>query len=138
VSPLVAILILLLLAVVILVVAAPLRPRHGDPDDDGDGAVHADVPSERGSHHAPAPRADALARADLEAARETKYREIRDSEMDYRTGKLSAEDYGAIDAQLRAEALEILNRLERLDTSARNAAGERGDAGGEPPRRQDA
>ena len=34
--------------------------------------------------------------------------------MDYRTGKLSREDYEAIDAQLRAEALEILDRIELL------------------------
>ena len=49
----------------------------------------------------------------LEAAREAKYREIRDCELDFRTGKLSREDYEAIDAQLRAEAIEILDRLER-------------------------
>ena len=47
----------------------------------------------------------------LEAAREAKYREIRDAELDFRTGKLSREDYEAIDGALRAEALEILNRL---------------------------
>ena len=46
-------------------------------------------------------------------AREAKYREIRDAELDYRTGKLSREDYEAVDGALRAEALEILNRLER-------------------------
>ena len=53
-----------------------------------------------------------LERDDLEAAREAKYREIRDAELDYRTGKLSREDYEAIDRALRAEAIEILNRLE--------------------------
>ncbi len=52
-------------------------------------------------------------REELEVAREAKYREIRDAEMDYRTGKLSREDYEAVDGALRAEALEILNRLER-------------------------
>jgi hypothetical protein len=55
-------------------------------------------------------------REELEAAREAKYREIRESELDFRTGKLSNEDYRAIDADLRAEAIEILNRLERLRT----------------------
>jgi hypothetical protein len=53
-------------------------------------------------------------REDLEAAREAKYREIRDTELDYRTGKLSLEDYQTIDADLRAEAIAILDRLERL------------------------
>jgi hypothetical protein len=50
--------------------------------------------------------------ADLEAAREAKYREIRDAELDYRTGKLSARDYEAIDRSLRAEAIEILHELD--------------------------
>jgi cytochrome c-type biogenesis protein CcmF len=50
----------------------------------------------------------------LELAREVKYRELRDLELDYATGKLSSEDYRATDAALRAEALEILDRLEPL------------------------
>jgi len=56
--------------------------------------------------------------SELEAAREAKYREIRDAELDYRTGKLSDADYAAIDAQLRAEAVTILDRLEQLDAQA--------------------
>ena len=55
-------------------------------------------------------------REELEAAREAKYREIRDAELDYRTGKLSHEDYEAVNGALRAEALEILNRLETLES----------------------
>lgn len=51
-------------------------------------------------------------RSELEAEREAKYREIRDAELDYRTGKLSREDYENVNSALRAEALEILNRLE--------------------------
>ncbi|MFI5004834.1 MAG: heme lyase CcmF/NrfE family subunit, partial [Solirubrobacterales bacterium] len=50
--------------------------------------------------------------AELERAREVKYRELRDLELDYATGKLSREDYEATDASLRAEALEILDQLE--------------------------
>ena len=50
---------------------------------------------------------------ELEAAREAKYREIRDAELDYRTGKLSrARLRASSDAELRAEALEILDALE--------------------------
>ncbi len=56
----------------------------------------------------PAPR-DLLA---LELAREVKYRELRDLELDLATGKLSREDYEATNVTLRAEALEILNQLE--------------------------
>ncbi len=51
-------------------------------------------------------------RSELEAEREAKYREIRDTELDYRTGKLSQEDYEAVNGALRAEAVEILNKLE--------------------------
>ena len=59
-------------------------------------------------------RLKAEAEAALEAAREAKYREIRDAELDFRTGKLAAEDYRTLDAQLRREAIEILDRIERL------------------------
>ena len=51
--------------------------------------------------------------AALEAAKEAKYREIRDAELDRRTGKLSEEDWRGLDAQLRAEAVEILRRLDQ-------------------------
>jgi cytochrome c-type biogenesis protein CcmF len=50
--------------------------------------------------------------ATLELAREVKYRELRDLELDLATGKLSREDYEATNAALRVEALEILDQLE--------------------------
>jgi hypothetical protein len=53
-------------------------------------------------------------RDDLEAAKEAKYREIRDAELDYRTGKLSEEDWRALDRELRAEAIDLLHRLDEL------------------------
>lgn len=56
--------------------------------------------------------------AELEAAKEAKYREIRDAELDLRTGKLSAEDHRALDRALRAEAIEILRRIDRLRAPA--------------------
>jgi hypothetical protein len=54
-------------------------------------------------------------RAELEAEREAKYREIRDAELDYRTGKLAEGDWKVLDRTLRAEAVEILKRLDRLE-----------------------
>jgi hypothetical protein len=54
-------------------------------------------------------------RQQLEAAREAKYREIRELELDHRTGKLSDEDFRTLDRQLRAEAVAILRELDRLD-----------------------
>jgi hypothetical protein len=58
--------------------------------------------------------ADAARREDLEAAKEAKYREIRDAELDYRTGKLSEEDWRALDRDLRGEAIDLLRRLDEL------------------------
>jgi hypothetical protein len=52
--------------------------------------------------------------ADLETAKAARYREIREAEMDFRTGKLSEADWKAIDRQLRAEAVELLRRLDAL------------------------
>jgi hypothetical protein len=58
--------------------------------------------------------AEAARREDLEAAKEAKYREIRDAELDYRTGKLSEEDWRSLDRDLRAEAIDLLRRLDDL------------------------
>jgi hypothetical protein len=86
-------LILLVLAAVVLVIAAPLRPGRAREED---LALEA-------------------RRAELEAAKEAKYREIRDAELDYRTGKLSAADWRARDRALRAEAVELLKRLDSVE-----------------------
>ena len=97
---------LVLATVVVLLISSPLRAaqRRAGEDRGPGGAPAAQTPAAGEREH----------RAELEAARETKYREIRDAELDYRTGKLSEADYGAIDDQLRAEALGILNELETL------------------------
>lgn len=50
----------------------------------------------------------------LEEAKRAKYREIRELEMDFRTGKLTQDDYRAQDRARRAEAVEILRRLDAL------------------------
>jgi hypothetical protein len=55
------------------------------------------------------------ARDALEARKVAKYREIRDAEVDFRTGKLSRGDYRQLDRQLRREAVEILRELDELD-----------------------
>ena len=122
---LIAILALALLVVVILVVSAPLRrPRAWSSQDNelsagggpAPGAGREEPARERGAE---LDRDGGLGpvetRAELEAAREAKYREIRDTELDYRTGKLSQEDFAATDGALRAEAVEILDRLAALE-----------------------
>jgi type II secretory pathway component PulM len=82
--------VLVVLAIVLWLVVSPLR--HRAPE----AAAGAD-------------------RAELEARKEAKYREIRDAELDYRTGKLSEADWRALDRSLRAEAIELLDRLDALD-----------------------
>ena len=57
--------------------------------------------------------------AELEAARKAKYRELRDAELDHRTGKLSDEDYAELDTALRAEAIEILRGIDRATIERR-------------------
>jgi hypothetical protein len=51
-------------------------------------------------------------RAALEAAKEAKYREIRDAELDFRMGKMSEADYRTTDRELRAQAVGILRELD--------------------------
>jgi hypothetical protein len=55
--------------------------------------------------------------AELEARKEAKYREIRDAELDYRTGKLSREDHRALDRALRREAIGILEEIDRASAA---------------------
>ncbi|MGZ4312753.1 MAG: hypothetical protein ACXVR1_11685 [Solirubrobacteraceae bacterium] len=83
-------LILIVLAGAVYLISAPLRAARR-PDDARARAADVD---------------------ELEAEREAKYREIRDAELDLRTGKLSEADHAAIDQSLRAEAVEILHRLD--------------------------
>jgi cytochrome c-type biogenesis protein CcmF len=54
-------------------------------------------------------RRGALVRTEADARKEAKYREIRDAELDHAVGKLSDEDFAVVDAELRREALEILD-----------------------------
>jgi hypothetical protein len=50
--------------------------------------------------------------ADLEARKQAKYREIRDSELDHAQGKLGDEEFARQDAELRAEAIAILKEID--------------------------
>ena len=84
--------VIVVLTLVVLMVSAPLR---------GGASARAEERTE-------------VRRADLEAAREAKYHEIRDAELDYRTGKMSQSDWRRLDRELRAEAIEILRQLDEL------------------------
>jgi hypothetical protein len=87
------VIVLALVAVASLIVTAPLRARRAA---------------------ARAPSASGEEAADLVAARDAKYREIRDAELDLRTGKLSEADHQELQDRLRADAVEILHRLDRV------------------------
>jgi membrane protein implicated in regulation of membrane protease activity len=52
---------------------------------------------------------------ELRAAKEAKYREIHDAELDHGMGKLSDDDWHAVDRELRGEAIVILRELDRLE-----------------------
>jgi hypothetical protein len=80
--------VLILAGVVALVVTGPLRRTEEKQRVEGDR------------------------RAALEAAKEAKYREIRDAELDYRMGKLSVGDWRETDRELRAQAIQILHELD--------------------------
>jgi hypothetical protein len=107
---LIAILTLALIGLVVLVVGAPLRRARRLADAGAAATDGRDVSD--GAASAASVAAHERRHDELEAAREAKYREIRDAELDFRTGKLSREDYQAIDADLRAEAIEILDQIE--------------------------
>lgn len=70
---------------------------------------------------------------ELEAAKAAKYREIRELELDLRMGKLDDAEYRRQDRERRAEAVELLRRLDALGAAelADRAPGGRGDERGE-------
>ena len=61
-------------------------------------------------------------RAALEAAKEAKYREIRDAALDYRMGKLTEADYKTTDRELRGQAIVILRELDEFEAEDAAAA----------------
>jgi hypothetical protein len=86
-------------AAVVVVLSSPFRRPETAGVEAEDGVPTTDV-------------------AALEAAKQAKYREIRDAELDHRTGKLSDDDFHAVDNALRAEAISILQALDRAKQGA--------------------
>jgi cytochrome c-type biogenesis protein CcmF len=72
-------------------------------------------------------RRGALVRTEADALKEAKYREIRDAELDHAAGKISDEDFAAVDAELRAEAVKLLDRLEPSRQNGHGGNGHRPD-----------
>lgn len=86
------IVVLALVAVAFVIVAAPLRAGRAEAEEEAESAE----------------------RSELEATREAKYREIREAELDYRTGKLDEAEWRMQDRRLRGEAIELLRALDQL------------------------
>ena len=84
---------LVVIVIAVALIAAPLRHGRAAADE----------------------AAESAERAELDAAKEAKYREIRDAELDREMGKLSADDWRSVDRDLRGEAIEILRQLDRLE-----------------------
>ena len=78
--------VILILIAVVAVITIVVRPFRVAPEDDADEA------------------------GELEAEKLAKYRELRELELDYRTGKLTEADYQQTRAQLRRQAAELLDR----------------------------
>ena len=78
----------------------------------GLGALVVGMPLRRGPD---IDRREDERRAALEAAKEAKYREIRDAELDFRTGKVSEADYRTTDRELREQAVGILREIDEHD-----------------------
>ncbi|MGV1049856.1 MAG: cytochrome c-type biogenesis CcmF C-terminal domain-containing protein [Solirubrobacterales bacterium] len=77
-------------------------------------------------------RRGALVRTEADALKEAKYREIRDAELDHAAGKLSDEDFAILDAELRREAVEILDEVEARGNGHAGHVDGNGTGAGEP------
>jgi hypothetical protein len=97
-------LVALILLVVVVFVTVPLRRQTAEGNETEDPKI-----------------------AELEARKEAKYREIRDAELDRASGKLTEQDWRRQDAELRRDAIEILDELDR----ARGETPHRGDRAGD-------
>ena len=82
---------LVLVAVLAAFVIAPLRNRKAD------GAALVGEDPEL---------------ADLEARKESLYRQIRDAQLDHEEGKTTDADYRRVDAELRAKAVDVLKQID--------------------------
>ena len=104
----------LLLAIVVVVVVAafvsgPLRRRADDGNSDR--------------------REDPLL-ADLQARKQAKYREIRDTELDHAQGKLDEREFRRQEAELKREAIEILKLIDAHEAEGGAEAPAAGDGPG--------
>ncbi|MBI2691079.1 MAG: hypothetical protein HYX29_03940 [Solirubrobacterales bacterium] len=53
-------------------------------------------------------------RAELEDAKQAKYREIKDAELDRKSGRMTEEQWLTTDRELRREAMQILAKIDTI------------------------
>jgi hypothetical protein len=63
-------------------------------------------------------------RAELEDAKQSKYREIKDAELDHKSGRMTEEQWLATDRELRREAMTILEKIDTLGADKPDESGE--------------
>jgi len=80
-------------------VTAPLRRPRGEVDDGTEARV-----------------------AEVQHRKEAKYREIRDAQLDHAAGKLTDDDFAALDAELRRDAVAILAELDAAEAQRQREA----------------
>ncbi len=88
-----ALLVIVLLAAVAAWISVPLR-RAGAPSEPG---------------------LEDPVMAELEARKQAKYREIRDTELDHAQEKLSDEEFARQDSELRRDAIAILKEIDAAE-----------------------
>lgn len=53
-------------------------------------------------------------RRELEDAKESKYREIKDAELEFKSGRMTEQQWNETDQELRREAMQILRAIDTL------------------------
>jgi flagellar biosynthesis/type III secretory pathway M-ring protein FliF/YscJ len=68
-------------------------------------------------------------RAELEDAKQAKYREIKDAELEFKAGRMTEDQWHTTDRELRREALQILAKIDTLHAKSPADTGEQPSAG---------
>lgn len=62
-------------------------------------------------------------RRELEDAKQAKYREIKDAELDHKSGRMTEDQWRETDAELRREAMVILRKIDTLGANKEEESG---------------
>lgn len=68
-------------------------------------------------------------RAELEDAKQAKYREIKDAELEFKAGRMTEDQWNQTDRELRREAMQILAKIDTLHVKTDDDSAEQPSAG---------